>query len=110
MLKYGRQKQTANLLLVLKRFASKHLGSDPPLSYMNSKARNFKLKDTMMVNEKTKKREKYIFPLGWSIFTVLMYLLYFKDYGEEKEQTEIIEKQQQKIVEYGASVNEAKDK
>ena len=80
-------------------FSSRRNG-DAPLSYMNSKAKNYRLRDTMMVDEKMLSRQRYSIPLGVSIFGLLMYFFYWRDYGEDAKQKEILEQKRRELVDY----------
>ena len=88
------------MVVFSRRLCDKSTNNDVPLSYMNSKAKDYRLRDSMMVDEKTRKRQKYSIPLGLTTFGLLMYFCYWVDYGEEKKQKEAVEARRQKLVDY----------
>ena len=66
---------------------TKTLSSNPekPIPFLSSKARNYGIEDSYKVQGTLARVQRFGVPLGLSLFALIMYLCYIRDYGDEGE-------------------------
>ena len=67
---------------VNERYLTNKVESDRPVPFLSSRARNFKVDDAYRVDPATRRKQRYAIPLGFGLFGVIMYLGFFRTYGE----------------------------
>lgn len=62
--------------------AAYSMGKDKPKPFLNSKAHAFKVADSYKVTEKEHKRGRFAIPIGMTLFGVVVYMGFIREYGE----------------------------
>ena len=66
-------------MTVLRRYSTQR---DEPKPFLNSKAHRFKVDHAYTLSESEMKRGKYAFPLGFTLFGIITYMGFIREYGE----------------------------
>ena len=94
----------ASIFTPLRRFSSKNNRGDEPVSYVNSKAKDYSIiKEDAIEEVESDRRRRNFAPFGAIFFVWLMYFCYWRDPKTVTKENEAFDERQQKIMEYLAT-------